>query len=106
MKKSGGDNEKHKGPYALSAYSMSPTSITLQWKMNNEMQQNLIQYRIHYAHGVVRSYVEIEPYLHELYELTGLDPLTEYKVSVEAVFNGQQSIRSNPIKVRTYTAGI
>ena len=74
--------------------------------MNEALQQKITHYKIRYEHGTLGSDIIIESSVGGTYELTKLDPLTEYKVTVQGMFEGQPTVRSNEIVVRTDAAGI
>ena len=60
------------GPLDLKVNTTTPTSITLQWRLNKEMEDRIIKYRIHYRHQNFPDVKTILPASHGTYELTGL----------------------------------
>ena len=78
----------------------------MQWKLDGDIEQKILRYRIHFEQGSEEVARTIVPTLHRTYELTGLRPFTEYTVSVEAILEGQSIIRTDQILVKTAAAGI
>ena len=60
------------GPLDLRVNTTTPTSITLQWRLNPEMKERIIKYRIHYVHQNFPDVKTIMLVNDGTYELTGL----------------------------------
>lgn len=60
------------GPLDLRVNTTTPTSITFQWRLNPDMKDRIIKYRIHYVHQNFPDVKTIMPANRGTYELTGL----------------------------------
>ena len=65
------------GPLDLSVNTTTPTSITLQWQLNERMKSRIIKYRIHYVHQNFEDVKTFVPTKYGMYELTELGKLLE-----------------------------
>ena len=66
------------GPLDLSVNTTTPTSITLQWQLNERMKSQIIKYRIHYVHQNFEDVKTFVPTKYGMYELTELGKLLEF----------------------------
>lgn len=60
------------GPLDLRVKTTTPHSITLQWRLNPDMKEKIINYRVYYVHENYRDVKTIKLLSHGAYELTGL----------------------------------
>ena len=60
------------GPFDLKVNTTTPNSITLQWSLNPEMENEILNYRVYYVHENYKDVKTIKARKHGPYELTGL----------------------------------
>ena len=69
-------NVKVTGPFDLKVNTTNPNSITLEWRLNPDMEGKITYYRVYYVHENYRDVKTIKLQKYGTYELTGLGELS------------------------------
>ena len=80
------------GPFDLKVNTTTPNSITLQWRLNPEMENKIFNYRVYYVHENYPDVKTIKAQNHGPYELTGLGRKFRYDD-----FNHNKILRSKTL---------